>query len=225
MLYIVGTKKGIGVEIWGSYSDLFILRNFILKYSGIEEGDELTNRSKDIDYILFSFCYELRKAYENQRATRHYNHITFENEKLIGTRVSWVNIIFLINALKLKTYDQKLSKLHKSLILQLDYWIDMAMRIYDDSTHKKLKPFFKYKVQTENLYLFQLMTFIEVEYFKLGGGKKSFKRLPDLLGKSIPNTTEYYSFLNTLKAAAAKNNCKIEELEVSYDALKDSLIW
>jgi hypothetical protein len=66
MIYILPTKHGIGVELWGTYEDFKTLHEVISKFWNDEnsikiKGDE--NRDK----LISSFSYEIRKAYEGNR--------------------------------------------------------------------------------------------------------------------------------------------------------------
>lgn len=99
MLYMVPTKRGVGVELWGTRGDLeyfydaitdFFLGEDKLNFPGAE------NRLK----LLSSFSYEVRKAYEGARLKRSFGHFSMEDQACLGTQFSWVHALFSLAGLK-----------------------------------------------------------------------------------------------------------------------------
>ena len=61
------------------------------------------------------------------------------------------------------------------------------------------------------------MRSINFEYFLLGGGKKAFRKLPDLLKRGIYYTDEYKAHKSFLTNEAKRLNCVINDLEIDDD--------
>lgn len=65
MIYIVPTKKGFGVEIWGTYDDLSNLYEVLGKFWNDENG--LAKGAENRDKLISGFSYEISKAKEGSR--------------------------------------------------------------------------------------------------------------------------------------------------------------
>ena len=60
MIYTIPTKKGMGVEIWGTYDDLSSFYEVIGKFWNHE--NQLNHKgSENRDKLISSFSYEIRK--------------------------------------------------------------------------------------------------------------------------------------------------------------------
>jgi len=70
------------------------------------------------------------------------------------------------------------------------------------------------------------MRSINLDYYLLGGGKRAFRKLPELLRRGIFFTAEYKSYRNFLEEDAKRLNCTIEELELDDDDINyKSIKW
>ena len=99
MIYLVPTKKGLGVEIWGTYDDLNSLYEVISKFWNDEHN--LNKKGFDNrDKLISGFSYEIRKAKDNSRIERKSSHFSLEASKYLGTQISWVHFLFSLTALK-----------------------------------------------------------------------------------------------------------------------------
>jgi len=104
-----------------------------------------------------------------------------------------------------------------AMFLHLEYWIERAMESYDSLGAKKLLPFLDSAVNTGNEYLYLYMRHINSMFFKMKGGRNSFRKLADLMRVSIYFSDDYKDFLNFLQFEAKKYSCSIDELELSDD--------
>ncbi|SMD32722.1 hypothetical protein SAMN04488029_1073 [Reichenbachiella faecimaris] len=217
MIYIIPTKKGIGVELWGTYGDLNIFHQILGKFWNDE------NASKNLgfenrDLLLSSFSYEIRKAKDSYRLKREENHLyPHEIAEYFGARFSWVHILFSMSAMKYNMQFYETNKLDIAMILQLDFWLEKAMNSYDDVGAKKLTPFINDVIHGSNEYIYQCMRTTNLEYFLLGGGKRAFRKLPELLRRGVYYTDEYDNYHNELEEDAKRLNCKASELDINDD--------
>lgn len=219
MFYIIPTDKGLGVQIWGNYSDLFTLHSFLEKYAFFSE--EISSEKKTQKFIsrrkiIREISFLMKESYSGNKLTRHYNHITFENEKLYGFNLTWITIHFFLISLKLNFPLREPTKLESSFLLQIEYWFHHSLSIHDIQTYKKMDPFFNYNIHVENNYLYQYMIYINYCFINLKKKQKRTRRLPSLLGISIPNTKDYNDYLSFLKNESLKQNCKIEDIEPPF---------
>lgn len=172
------------------------------------------------------FSYEIRKAKEGQRLKRETNHLyPYEQVAYFGTQVSWVHFLFSIAAIKYNMQFYETTKLDISTILHLEFWLEKAMNSFDEIGARKLTPFINNGIYGANEHIYQYMRQINLEFFLLGGGKRAFRQLPELLRKGIFYSEQYESFKAKLEADAKRLNCKVLELEIDdndfdYDGIK-----
>lgn len=225
MIYILPTKRGMGVEIWGTFDDLNAFYDVISKFWG-DENKQTIKGYGNRDKILSGFSYEIRKAYEGSRLIRETSHFSLENIQHFGVQISWVHFLFFLSALRYNMRFYDANKFEVSLILQIEYWLEQSMSNYDETGAKDLKGYIDDGIYAANEYGYQYMRSINLEYFLLNGGKKAFRKLPQLLMKSVYLTDDYKSYLNSLMEDAKKLNCGISDLEVDDDHIDyENLKW
>ncbi|WP_150452533.1 DUF6904 family protein [Arenibacter lacus] len=194
MLYTIPTKKGMGVELWGTYEDLDRLYDLIGKFWNDENqlyGKGYENRGK----LISSFSYEIRKAYSNQRLHRTKSHFSPEEQAYYGTPLSWVHFLFSLTAIKYNMRFYQTNKLDVATILQIEYWLDYAMNTYDEVGAKALIGFIEDGLYGGNDLIYQYMRSINLDYFLLGGGKRAFRKLPTLLKRGTYFSSENNKFI------------------------------
>lgn len=224
MLYMVPTKRGVGVELWGTRGDLeyfydaitnFFLGEDKLNFPGAE------NRLK----LLSSFSYEVRKAYEGVRLKRSYGHLAMEDQACLGTQFSWVHALFSLAGLKYAMNYQSMSKMDVAMILQLEYWLEKAMRSYDPKGAESLVEYINGGLYGGNDCIYQYMRFINADFIQLGGGKRAFRSLPDLLKKGAVGSDAYYDFMDFLTKEAKRLNCSMGDLDLDDEHVNYEMPW
>lgn len=140
MLYVIPTKKGIGVGLWGTYADLKLLYDVIGKFWNDEEQHTITGY-KNRDLLISGFSYELRHAFQGDRLTKSESHFSFDPCNYFGVQISWVHVLFSLSALRYNMNYHASDKLDLSLFLQLEYWLENAMISFEPTTAKQLIPF------------------------------------------------------------------------------------
>lgn len=225
MLYIIPTKNGIGVEIWGTYDDLENLYAFIYQFWNKE--DKLKQKGfENRDILISSFSYEIRKAKDGHRLKRKSSHYSFEEVSYFGTKISWVHILFSLTAIKYNMAYYPTSKLDISHLMNIEFWLENAMESYDKTGAQYLVGFIEGGLHSGNEYIYHYMRWINYDFFQLGGGKKSFRKLPGLLKRGVYFTDEYKDFEVFLKSESEKSNCLISEMELNDDDFDyDKIKW
>ncbi|WP_333662685.1 DUF6904 family protein [Chishuiella changwenlii] len=225
MLYIVPTKRGIGIEIWGNYEDLDNFYNFIRKFYNNEEM-LLLKGFENRDILISGFSYEIRKAKEGSRLTRKYSHFSFEEQKYLGAAISWIHVLFSFTSIKYNMKFYEVNKFDISQLLNFEFWLENSMKTYDDVGAKKLIGFVDGGLYGGNEYIYQYMRGLNYDFFQLGGGKRAFRKLPELLRTGIFYTEEYKDYANYLKKESEKKNCSISDLELEdNDFDYDKIFW
>ncbi|GAB2993827.1 hypothetical protein GCM10027284_08750 [Cyclobacterium sediminis] len=224
MFYIIPTKKGIGVELWGPYEDFINVYTVLSKFWNDE------NRDNDIgfesrDKLLSGFSFELRKAYEGSRLKRNNSHFHFDKIEHLGCQISWVHLIFSLHAWKYNMRFYEKSKFDIATILLLEFWTEKAMNTYDEVGAKKLKKFIDDGIYSGNEYIYQFMRSINIDYIKLGGGKLNFRKLPELLNRGVSHSEEYKDYTNFLESEAKGMRCEIADLELIDDHINYEIEW
>jgi len=225
MIYIVPTKKGMGVELWGTYEDLNNFHGVVGKFWNDENRlniKEFENRDK----LISGFSYEIRKAYEGSRLKRTTSHYSFDEIDYFGAQISWVHFLFSLAALKFNMRYSETNKYDISMFLQIEFWLERAMYNYDEIGARNLIGFIEDGVYGANEYIYHYMRSINMDYVFLGGGKRAFRKLPELLKRGIFYTDEYKSYKTFLENDAKRLGCEINDLEINDDDIDyESIKW
>lgn len=214
MLYIIPTKRGKGVQIWGAYDDLNTLHDFINKFR-LDEDNLNKGGTKNRDKLISSFSDEIRKAKEERRLARNKSHLFFDEQKYLGCHISWVHFLFSLTTIRYNMRFIQVSKFDKAQMLLLEHWLEKAMKTYDPIGAGDLICFIEDGIYSANPYIYQYMRSINMDFHLLDGGEKTFRKLPHLLNKAILFTDEFKEYEQFLKREAKRLNCEITELEVN----------
>lgn len=225
MLYIIPTKRGLGVELWGTFEDLDSLYSVIAKFWNNE--NLLTKKGfENRDKLISGFSYEIRKAKEGSRERRMASHFSLESINYLGVKISWVHFLFSLSAIKYNMRFSETNKFDISTILQIEFWLEKAMNSFDEIGAKKLCGFIEEGIYGANEHIYQFMRSINTDYFLLGGGKRAFRKLPELLKRAIFGVEEYTEYQELLQREAKRLNCEITDIEINDDYLDyENLKW
>lgn len=228
MIYMMPTERGIGVELWGTYGDLYRLHEIIGKFWGKEEetGPQ-PKASANRDKAISAFSYEIRKAFQGSRLERlERGHFHFSDGRHLGVQISWVHFLFSLTAIKFNMRYSPTDKQDIAQIMLLEYWLEKAMFSYDEVGARELQGFIEDGLYGANPHIYQYMRCITHEFFILGGGKMAFRKLPQLLKKGIFFSESYKEYEQFLKKEALRLNCDSCELELSDDDFDyDDIRW
>jgi len=225
MIYIIPTKRGLGIEIWGTYDDLTNFYEVIGKFWS-DEQYATKKGFENRDKLMSSFSYEIRKAKEGSRLKRNTNHYSLDNQEYLGCQISWVHMFFSLTALKFNMRFYETTKFDISQILQIEFWLEKALKSFDEIGAMNLIGFIEDGLYGANNYIYQYMRSINLDFFILGGGKQAFRKLPDLLKKGVFFTDEYKDYEKFLKKESERLNCDISDLEITDDNFDyDNIKW
>lgn len=216
MMYIIPTKGGLGVELWGTYDDLNHCYGFVGKFWN-DEARHNTKGFENRDSLISGFSYEVRKAKEGSRLKRETGHFSFEKQTYLGAQISWVHFLFSLTALKFNMRYVETNKYDISQILLIEFWLEKAMLSYDEPGAKNLTGFINDGLYGGNEAIYQCMRSVNLDFLSLGGGKKAFRKLPSLLKRGVYYTPEYKDYMEFLQSEAQRLNCKISDLELGDD--------
>ena len=225
MIYILPTKRGMGVELWGTYEDL---KNFYFVISKFWNNEDKQNIKgyENRDKLISGFSYEIRKAYQGSRLKRKNSPFSFEEANYLGVQISWVHFLFSLTALKFNMRYSETSKHDISIFLNLEYLLEIAMYNYDEIGAKELTGFIEDGLYGANEYIYHYMIDIDLQYFLLGGGKRAFRKLPELLKRGVFHSDEYKNYKAFLEKTAKRLGCKIDDLEIYDDEFDyDNVQW
>lgn len=208
----------MGIELWGTFEDLNNFYEVLGKFWN-DENNLNKQGFENRDKLLSSFSYEIRKAKEGSRLKRQSNHFSPETQEYLGCQLSWVHVLFSLTALKFNMRYYETNKFDISQILLIEFWLEKAMRSFDDIGAVSLIGFIEDGLYGANNYIYQYMRSVNLDFYLLGGGKKAFRKLPDLLRKGVFYSNEYKSYENFLEEEAKRLNCKITDLEINDDGI------
>lgn len=216
MIYILPTKKGLGVELWGTHEDLTNLYSVISKFWNNE--NRLNIRGfENRDKLISGFSYEIRKAYEGRRLKRKTSHFSLNELEYFGAQISWVHFLFSMTALKFNMRFSEVTKYDISIFLQIEFWLEKAMNGFDEVGAKNLVGFIEDGLHGANEYIYHYMRSINLDYFMLGGGKKAFRKLPTMLRRGLFFTDEYKAYRKFLENEAQKHGCEVNDMDINDD--------
>ncbi len=225
MIYLIPTKKGFGVELWGNYDDLQNLYEVVGKFWN-DENNLNKKGFENRDKLISGFSYEIRKAGEGNRLKRDSSHFSLEKQDYFGSQISWIHFLFSLSAIKYNMRYYETNKFEISQILLIEFWLAKAMFQYDESGANKLVKFIEDGLYGANEYIYHYMRSINLDYFLLGGGKKNFRDLPNLLKRGILFTEEYKQYEAFLKEESKRLNCEVNEIEIDDDSVDyDNIEW
>jgi len=225
MIYIIPTKRGIGVELWGNHDDLNSLYEFISKFWHGEDDVNYPG-SENRDKLISGFSYEIRKAKDGSRLKRNTSHYSQGKQLYYGSQITWVDFLFSLTAIKYHMRFKETNKFDISQMLLLEFWLEKAMNTYDEADAKALIGFIDDGLYGANSHIYQCMYSINLDFLRLGGGKRAFRQLPELLKRGVYYTAEYKEYEEFLRNEAKKLGCESSELEVDDDDFNyENLKW
>ncbi|MGJ7030868.1 DUF6904 family protein [Niabella hirudinis] len=228
MIYIIPTGGGMGVELWGTYGDLYRLYEIIGKFWAKEDKNgPQPKASENRDKAISAFSYEIRKAFQGSRLEQpERGHFHYSDGRHLGVQISWVHFLFSLTAIKFNMRYSPTDKEDIGQILLLEYWLEKAMFDYDAVGAQQLSGFIEDGLYGGNPHIYQYMRRITYDFFVLGGGKMAFRKLPQLLKKGIFFSESYKEYEAFLKKEAQRLNCDSSELELGDDNFDyDSIKW
>jgi hypothetical protein len=225
MIYILPTKRGMGVELWGTKEDLSNIYEVIGKFwSDVKFSNSLEFENRD--KLISGFSYEVRKAFEGSRLKRKSNHFSEDLQAYFGCKISWVQFLFSLTTIKFNMGFYENNKFDISQIILIEFWLEKAMNSFDKTGAKMLIGYIEGGLYGGNKYIYQYMRRINLDYYLLGGGKQAFRKLPYLLKKGVYFSNEYKEYEKQLQLDAALLNCEITELELNDDDIDyEKLVW
>ncbi len=224
MLYLIPTKNGVGVEIWGTYDDIQYVYEIIQDFWGQESNmNKLEFASRD--NAISGFSHEIRKTHEGERLKRNSSHYSNESIEHFGCRFTWVHIIITLSALRYNMRFKDTNKLHVSLFLQFEYWLEKSARQYDSKGADRLIPFFEGAINGGAVNIYQHLLTIDYDFVMLKGGKRAFRKLPELLRRAVQYTPEFMEYEEFLRTEAIRQGCSTFQLEIQDDVDYDKINW
>lgn len=215
----------MGAELWGTYDDLRTIYEVVGKFWNQEEFTEKEGFDSR-DQVISGFVHEIRKAYEGNRLTREHSHFMPDPVEHFGCKLSWVHLIFAMNAIRFNMRFFESNKMDLGLMLQLEYWLEESLRNFDQLGGAALIAYLNGGIEQGNAYLYQFMRSINADHFELRGGKTAFRQLGKLLKRAVYGTDEYRSYNTFLILESQKLKCEIADLELSDDHIDyDRLTW
>lgn len=212
MLQAYPTKKGTGIEIYGTRDDLEILYETVHKIA--TTLDEYNKFQKAQFQLLMNFAYEIRKGYEGSRLV---NDESAEDETKIrfyGFQLVWTDILIFISTLRHNAGYLKTNKLDQSNIYMLEYVTEKALFAYDAEGANIIQHFIGQRIDITNPLSFVIYQALQIKYVTSPVGKKRFRNIPNLLITHFSEwLPEYKALVLSLEISAKKHNCEITDLE------------
>ncbi|HHV85644.1 MAG TPA: hypothetical protein GXX42_07500 [Petrimonas sp.] len=212
MLQAYPTKKGTGVEIYGTRDDLVVLYETVHKIANTLDG---YNKFQKAQFqLLMNFAYEIRKGYEGSRLV---NDIPSEDETKIrfyGFQLVWTDVLIFISTLRHNAGYLKTDRLDQANMYILEYITEKALFAYDAEGANNIKNFIGQRIDITNQLSFVIYQALQIKYVTSPAGKKRFRNIPNLLITHFSEwLPEYKSLVHSLEISAKEHNCDITDLE------------
>lgn len=215
----------MGVELWGTHEDLTNFYSVIGKFWNDENKLNIKG-FENRDKLISGFSYEIRKAYEGSRLKRKTSHFSLEELAYFGAQISWVHFLFSLTALKFNMRYSETTKYDISIFLQIEFWLEKAMNGFDEVGAQNLVGFIEDGLYGANEYIYHYMRSINLDYFMSGGGKKAFRKLPDMLQRGIFFTDEYKAYRIFLENDAKRLGCEVNDMDINDDNIDyENIKW
>lgn len=225
MFYLIPTKRGIGVELWGTIDDLRVLYDTVAKFWEQEELSTM-HGSKNRDFLMSGFSYEIRKAYSGQRLKRELGHYSYEPLPHYGCQFSWPHILFSLTVIRTNMRFVESNRYDLGVFLQLEHELQKCMMEFDGQGAIGLQHFISGAIYGDNEYLYHYMRSINADFIALGGGKTAFRQLSKLMKKASFGSQEYDNYRTFLLTQAHINKCEVDDLELSDDHIDyENIKW
>lgn len=232
MLEFSSTKNYVGIQFWGSQQTLEVLYNWIYKFildneSGIEspwESETMIQNPRT--KIMSSFAYEIRKAMQGSRLVKEVTIPYLEEQSyVLGSEVSFVEYIFFINTIKANMLYKPTSKKDIAILLLLEDGFERVCKEVDYKTGIELSSLLDNQLDVQSPYIFHMMCEAQLEFLKMGGGKRAFKTIPALVSIAEAFTQKHSHYVKTIEKTLKRLNCTIDEITVNdegfdYEAVK-----
>ena len=222
MLFSKPTPKGTGIEIWGDYNDLRVLREIILRTSPSSSQENNPAVFERNDRLMSIIPYEIRHAYQGNRYSDNCI-INGEGETTYyGFRINWITLLYSIAVLRHNAAHQPTDELTQGLIYILEHLTRKSMYIYDEVGAKQLEPFIGSLIYVDSNYTDLLHRYLATKFFSQKPGKKRFRSIPSMLLDVHVTSPTYHQLIQSLKEEAEKLNCATTDLDFDDD---NNIIW
>lgn len=212
MLQAHPTKKGTGIEIYGTHDDLVTLYHTVHKIA--TTLDEYNNFHKAQSQLLMNFAYEIRKGYDGCRLV---SDTTSDDEivtRLYGFQLVWTDILIFISTLRHNAGYLKTNRLDQANMYILEDVTEKALFAYDAEGANEIKNFIGQRIDITNKLSFIIYQALQIKYVTSPSGKKRFRNIPNLLITHFSGwLPEYKEFVHSLELSAKDNKCEITDLE------------
>lgn len=211
MLKTFPTKRGTGISIFGLADDLQYMYNVIhLLANSLDKGDlQLKGRHQ----LLMNFAYEVRKAYQGQRLKKRFIQESGDEIIYHGFNIVWTDILIFQNVLRGQAGYMETTKRLQSVLYALEAGITDALYSYDPESAEEIIAFIENRFLVRGPYCFIIYQAVHIEFVLQPGGKRRFKKLPELLGSYFSEYHDnYIQLIGTLKNSAKQQNCEITDL-------------
>ena len=219
MLTFLATPHGAGVRLWGSCEELYEIYEVLDKFWEPEE-----NRNPlryELDTLIGSFAYDIRKAFTGCRTIAKKHPVTGEEGEWFAVEITWTHVVFYFAVLRHNMSYFPYSEMELKAVNDLQESLYACMDKFCPRYSKSMKPFIEGAIYCGNEYLMAYMediNYSHLSWLRYGTPKDGFRYLAtQLMYHTIYDTYPYRTMLSRLKASAKKLNCGINDLRFDYE--------
>ena len=212
MLFATPTRYGGGLTVWGDYYDLKGAHSVI---SYFFDKSSVTYRVKEYSLAL---AYDLRHAYQGDRATKDFGIDPSENVKYRGVSILWPFFLSQLAIVRHQASFTPHTQYQQAFLYLLDNCARSALEAADPLVAKECINWLECPPRFGEDYLVEYFYQCTKEYVFTGRpGKQRLRRLPQILRSMHPLSEKYLRFSAILKRKADELKCSVHELSDHSD--------
>lgn len=209
MLYTGSNRKHSAIGIFGDYYDLRDLHRFI---SDVASGNALPVQMRE---FLWSFAYDLRKAYDGRREIRKLGFDSLDKATYRGVYIYWPYFIAYLKLLRQASARRPTSRLEQGALWTLEGLCEITLSKHSQDTAVRVLDWLDHSFSFNESYLPEWLTVCCRKYLEEARGKKRLSGLAKFVARISPISPEYQSFHDSTKEEAKRRDCSIFSLEDS----------
>lgn len=212
MLYARSNRTYSAIGIFGDYYDLKGVHTVV---SDVASGTVLSERMRE---FLWSFAYDLRKAYNGHREVKKLGFDWLDKATYRGVYIYWPFYLIYLKLLRQASARRPTSRLEQGLLWTLEGLCETTLSKYESETAARVPHWIDHSFSFNDSYLPQWLTVCCRKYLEEARGKKRLAGLQTFVSRISPVSREYQSFHSLVEEEAKRQRC-------SVFALQDQTPW
>ena len=207
MLYTDSNRKHSAIGIFGDYYDLKDLYTFV---SDVASGNALPSQMSE---FLWSFAYDLRKAYEGRREVKELGFDSLDKTVYQGVYIYWPYFVAYLKLLRQASARRATSRLEQGTMWMLEGLCESTLSKHSPETARRVLHWLDHSFSFNDSYLHEWLRVCCRKYLQEARGKKRLAGLVTFVSRVSPISRDYQDFHSLMEEEAKRQQCSIFSLE------------